>query len=385
MKQQFQTPDLTAPLLRRRHLLGAAAAAAATGLSLPLRAAEAPILIGQSVPLSGPLMGAFKGPLAGQQLAVDELNRKGGIGGRPVKLIVLDDGYDTARTVENVKLLVERDQVVALTGLGSTAGIGTVLPYLAQKRMPLVGSWSGAHVLRLKPHPCFFTSQGSFEDEVDHSLRTLVTLKMDQIGVAVQDNAFGQLIMPMLQAKAKELGATLLSTAPLAVDGSNAAEAAKTLADAGVNAVMLIAVGPSVAAFVLASKAALKVPIYTLSVAASSVTPMGPAARGLAMTQIVPFPWRKVDPMAREFNRLAEAAKVPVDYSTYGGYLGGRFLIEALERASPRIAPEAIIAAVESIKDWSLGGNRLNFSPTRHHGNSWAEITIVGPDGRFIR
>jgi branched-chain amino acid transport system substrate-binding protein len=373
------------PAIHRRQLISAAAGAVVAGMAFPLRAAEPPLLIGQSVPLSGPLMTAFKGPLAGQQLAIDELNRQGGIGGRPVKIVILDDGYDTARTVENVKQLVETDKVVALTALGSTAGIGAVLPYIAQKRLPMVGSWSGAHVLRLKPHPCFFTSQGSFADEVEHSLRTLVTLKMDQIGVAFQDNAFGQLVMPMLQAKAKELGATLLSTASLAVDGSNAAEAAKTLTDAKVNAVMLIAVGPSVAAFVMAAKANLRVPIYTLSVSTSSVAPMGAAARGLAMTQIVPFPWRKVDPMARDFNRLADAAKVPVDYGTYGGYLGARFLIESLERASPRITPETIITAVESIKDWSLGGNRLNFSPTRHHGNSWAEITIVGPDGKFLR
>jgi branched-chain amino acid transport system substrate-binding protein len=385
MKHQFQTPDLTAPFLRRRHLLGAAAAAAATGLSLPLRAAEAPIVIGQSVPLSGPLMGAFKGALAGEQLAIDDQNRRGGIAGRPIKLIILDDAYDPKRTVENVKQLVEQDQVVALTALGSTAGIGAVLPYLAQKRMPLAVSWSGAHVLRLKPHPCFFTTTGSYEDEVDHSLRTLVTLQMGQIAVAVQDNAFGQLVMPMLEAKAKELGATLVSIAKLAVDGSNAADAAKELAAGKPRAVLLIAVGPSVPAFVVAAKSTLKVPIYTLSVAASSVAAMGPAARGLAITQITPYPWRKVDPMARDFNRLAEAAKITVDYGSYGGYLGGRFIIEALQRASPRITSESIISSIESIQDWSLGGNRLNFSPTQHHGNSWAEITIVGPDGRFIR
>lgn len=377
--------DATPAGIQRRHLIAAATAATAVGLSTPLRAAGAPILVGQSVPLSGVLASAFKGPLAGQQLALDELNRTGGINGRPVQLVLQDDAYDPARTVANVKQLIEKNQVVALTGLGSTAGIGAVLPYLAQKRIPLVGAWSGAHVLRLKPHPCFFTSQGSFEDEVAHSLRTLVTLKMSQIGVAVQDNAFGQLIMPMLETKAKELGATLLSTTPLAVDGSNAVQAAKALAEAEVKAVMLIAVGPSVAAFVNASRSALKVPIYTLSVAASSVAPMGPEAHGLAMTQIVPFPWRKVDPMAREFNQLADAKQVAVDYSSYGGYLGARFLIEALERASPAMTPESIIKGIEGIQDWSLGGNRLNFSPTRHHGNTWAEITIVGADGRFLR
>ena len=103
------------------------------------------------------------------------------------------------------------------------------------------------------------------------------------------------------------------------------------------------------------------------------------------MTQIVPSPWRQVDPMAREFNRLAAAAGVPVSYNAYGGYLGACFLIEALRRASPRITPDNIIQSIQNLHNWSLGGNLLNFGPGQHHGNAWAEITIVNADGRFVR
>jgi branched-chain amino acid transport system substrate-binding protein len=372
-------------LIRRRSLLGAGAALAAFGLPTTGHSQTGPIRIGQSAPLSGPVAGAFQGPLAGQKLAFDAVNQKGGIGGRPVELVLLDDGYDTPRMVDNVKLLVERDKVVALTGLGSTAGVAAVLPYLAQTRMPLVGSWTGAHVLRMRPHPSFFTSQASFKDEVEHSLRTLATIHMDTVGLAYQDNAFGELMMPVVDNAAKELGVNLVARAPLAVDGSNAAAAAATLAAAKPKAVLMIAVGPSVAGFVRAARTALNVPVYTLSVAASSVAALGAEARGLAMTQIVPSPWRKVDAMAREFNDLAEAAKVPVDYSSYGGYLGAQFVLEALRRAGPKITPEGIIQAIQGIRNWSLGGNMLSFGPDRHHGSAWAEITIVDSNGRFRR
>lgn len=372
-------------LIDRRQLLGAGAALAALGLPMFAHSQSGPIRIGQSAPLSGPVAGAFQGPLAGQKLAFDTVNQRGGIGGRPVELVLLDDGYDTARMVENVKLLVERDKVVALTGLGSTAGVAAVLPYLAQTRMPLVGSWTGAHVLRLRPHPSFFTSQASFKDEVEHSLRTLATIHMDTVGVAYQDNAFGELMMPVVEAAAKEFGVNLVARAPLAVDGSNAADAAKTLAAAKPKAVLMIAVGPSVVGFVRAARTSLNVPVYTLSVAASSVAALGAEARGLAMTQIVPSPWRKADAMAREFNDLAEAAKVPVGYSSYGGYLGAQFLLEALRRAGPKITPDGIIQAIHGIRNWSLGGNMLNYGPDRHHGSTWAEITIVDANGRFRR
>lgn len=372
------------PRVKRRHALGAAACLLA-GVIGSARAQEKPILIGQSVPLTGPVAGAFQGPLAGQQLAIDAINSKGGVGGRPVKLLIRDDAYDTERTVKNVRELVEKDKVIALTGLGSTAGVGALLPYLAEKRMPLVGAWTGAHVLRLKPHPTFFTSQASFKDEVEHAFRTLSTIQLGDIAVALQDNAFGQSMQPVIEASAKAYNLTVGKIAALAVDGSNAVTAVSELAAARPKAVYLVAVGPSVVAFVKAAKAQLNVPIYTLSVAASAVPALGKDARGLAMTQIVPYPWRQVDPMAREFNQLAAAAKVPISYNAYGGYLGARFLIEALQRAGPAATPESVIKAIQGLRDWSLGGNILNFGPDRFHGSSWAEITIVDGDGRFIR
>jgi ABC-type branched-subunit amino acid transport system substrate-binding protein len=369
---------------RRQLVLGTAAAVGSAWVA-PLRAQDGEILIGQSAPQTGPVAVAFQSPLAGARLAFDEINRKGGINGRRIRLVLLDDAYDTKRTVENVRQLVEQEKVVALTGLGSTAGVAAILPYIAEKRMPLVGVYTGAHVLRLRHHPTLFTTQASFKDEVEHQLRTLVTLKMDKIGVAFQDNEFGKLMMPVVEAAAKELGATLVATAPLAVDGSTSAQAADAIVQARPMAVLLIAVGPSVVGFVKAAKAGLNVPIYTLSVAASAVPALGADARGLVMTQIVPYPWRQVHPMARDFNREAAAADVAVNYNSYGGYLAARFLIEVLRRAAPNISSDNIIRTIQGIRNFDLGGTLLNFSPTNHHGTNWVEITIVGPDGRFMR
>jgi branched-chain amino acid transport system substrate-binding protein len=369
----------------RREAIGAAAAWTLAAIHPSGFAQDNAILVGQSVPLTGPIAGAFQAPLAGQQLAVDALNSAGGIDGRPLRLLIRDDAYDAQRTVANVRELVEKDKVVALTGLGSTEGVGALLPYLADKRMPLVGAWTGAHVLRLRPHPTFFTSQASFQDEAEHALRTLATIQLDRIGIALQDNAFGQSMLPVIEASAKAHGLAIERVVPLAVDGSNAADAARELAQARPKAVYMVAVGPSVVGFVRAARSLINVPVYTLSVAASAVQALGQDARGLAMTQIVPSPWRQVDPMAREFNRLAAAAGVPLSYNAYGGYLGARFLIEALRRAAPRITPDTLVQAIQGMRNWSLGGNLLNFGPGRHHGNTWAEITIVNAEGRFVR
>ena len=111
-------------LNRRSLLAGAAALASARFASAtPTAAQAAPILIGQSLPLSGPVAPALVPIVQGQNLALEQLNRKGGIHGRPVQLVQLDDAYDPRRTVENVQTLIERDKVVALTGLASTPGV----------------------------------------------------------------------------------------------------------------------------------------------------------------------------------------------------------------------------------------------------------------------
>jgi len=281
--------------LNRRRALGATIAALGTNAAWPLTkdsAREAGkderIVIGQSAPLTGPVAGAFKGVLAGEQLAIEQINRKGGVNGRRVDLVLLDDGYDTKRTVENVKTLIERDNVVALTGLGSTAGVGAVLPLLAEKKVPLVGVYTGAPILRMKHHPYFFTTQASYKDEVFYSVRNLVTLNSSRIAVVYQNNEFGKLMMPVVEAAMKEQGATLVGTAPLAIDGSDALAAAQAVAAKQPQAVLLIAVGPSVVGYVKANRSYVGVPIYTISTAIGALPALGDDARGVAITQVAP-------------------------------------------------------------------------------------------------
>jgi len=378
--------------LNRRRALGATIAALGTNAAWPLTkdsAREAGkderIVIGQSAPLTGPVAGAFKGVLAGEQLAIEQINRKGGVNGRRVDLVLLDDGYDTKRTVENVKTLIERDNVVALTGLGSTAGVGAVLPLLAEKKVPLVGVYTGAPILRMKHHPYFFTTQASYKDEVFYSVRNLVTLNSSRIAVVYQNNEFGKLMMPVVEAAMKEQGATLVGTAPLAIDGSDALAAAQAVAAKQPQAVLLIAVGPSVVGYVKANRSYVGVPIYTISTAIGALPALGDDARGVAITQVAPYPWRQTTNMAREFAQECERTKLPVAYDTYGGYLLARFVLEALRRCGKNVTSDTLVKTIEGRQSWDYGGINLAFSPTNHHGTSFVETTIVGPRMSFMR
>src|SRR6185369_14776143 len=99
---------------RRSSLIGVASVALG-GMSMTA-AAGAPVRIGQSLPLTGPLGGVVKPIVEGQRALLDEVNAKGGVRGAPVELITLDDATDPLKTVDNTRRLIDNEQVVALFG-----------------------------------------------------------------------------------------------------------------------------------------------------------------------------------------------------------------------------------------------------------------------------
>ncbi len=159
---------MTHPTWTRRRALQSTAAAAAGSMAWgPSWAQDAKeIRIGQSCHLTGPLAPTLLLPLKGQQLAFEEVNKKGGIGGKPVRLITLDDAYDPKKAAENTAKLIDEEKCVALFGYASTANVAAVLPMLAEKKVPLIGAYGGSPMLRVKQHPYFFTTMASYRDEV---------------------------------------------------------------------------------------------------------------------------------------------------------------------------------------------------------------------------
>ena len=106
-------------------------------------ASDTEIKLGQTMPYSGPLSGFIT--LAKAELAYfDMINAKGGVNGRKVRLISLDDGFSPPKTVEQTRKLVEEDQVLAISGSLGTATNAAVQKYLNQKKVPQLFLASGA-------------------------------------------------------------------------------------------------------------------------------------------------------------------------------------------------------------------------------------------------
>ncbi|MBE7369540.1 ABC transporter substrate-binding protein [Ramlibacter pallidus] len=368
----------------RRFVLSALAVPIAT-YAAPAR--EGTLLVGQSAPLSGAMAPTMVGVLAGQQMAIDEANRSGGIHGRRLELVMLDDGFDPARTLENARTLVEQRQVVALFGSVGTTQTAALLPYVAEKKVPLISAYTGSPALRTKHNPFFFTTQASYADELVRMVRNLKSVQSTRIAVVYQNNEFGKLLLPVAEKVIAAEGCEVTVARPLEVSGGDAVAVAQAVAASRPQAVVMIVAGPAVVAYVKANRAHAGVPIYTfsLSVGSAILKALGEDARGLAVSRATPYPWRATTALARTFAQQMAAAGKPVDYDHFAGYINGRVLVEGLRAAGKNPTPAGVAKAMEKMGRLDLGGYAFEFSPENHHGSNFVEITVVGPNGNFMR
>ncbi len=129
--------------------------------------------------------------------------------------------------------------------------------------------------------------------------------------------------------------------------------------------------------------------IVTLSNNASGgfIKSLGTDARGVIVTQVFPSERSIAYPMVKEAQDLLKAKKQGGELSPamLEGYAAAKVLVEALRRAGPRPTREKIQTALEGIRKFDLGGLELSFSPEHHTGLDFADLSIIGSDGKFKR
>ena len=125
---------------------------------------------------------------------------------------------------------------------------------------------------------------------------------------------------------------------------------------------------------------------YGMSIVSGEVAAplLGTQSRGLAISQVTPYPWDGANPDAILFRRLAEQAKVPVSYHSYEGYVAGRVVVESLKRVGRELTRARLHAALRGLK-LQVAGVDIDFSGNRHTGSRFVELVQVRADGRFVR
>lgn len=345
------------------------------------------IALGHSGALSGPLSELNKEYLAGATLYFDQINARGGVHGRKVELITLDDAYDPDRTAENVRKLIEKDQVLALFGCFGTGPSLKAIPIAIAAKVPFFAPYTGADAVRKPVNPLVFHIRASYSQEVEKMIDHLANIGVKSIAVVHHTDPFGQAGLDAASAALTRRGLPAPIVAPIASDGSNAAETVRKVIAGNPAAVILVTAGNSSPAFMRALLDTDYRPmLYGLSVISSKqlIRELGEKAHGLVIAQVVPSPFRVDYPFVREYRQAADKAGLSYSYTALEGYLAARSFGEALRRSGRDLTRERLVDALEGLGDWDAGGLRLAFGPRRRAGMDFVDLTVISK-GNFTR
>ena len=137
-------PRSLIPMLAGALMLAASSAAPAQDGKYPDPGiSDTEVVIGSSYPFSG-AAAAYGVVSEGAQAYFGLVNDRGGVNGRKIRFVVLDDAYQPSRVVTNIRQLVERDHVFAIFNIGGTAHNLAVLNYINEQKIPQLYINTGA-------------------------------------------------------------------------------------------------------------------------------------------------------------------------------------------------------------------------------------------------
>lgn len=369
------------------------ALALGSALALPARARAPDLVIGQVAPLSGVLASTGAQMVLGGRIYFEHVNARGGVHGRPIRQVVLDDGYKVDETVRLTRELLARPDLLALYGFAGTANIGKLLAdgVLEQGGAALVAPYTGGENLRTPFNPWIFHLRAGYADETEHMVQQLTTLGMRRVAVMYQDDGFGQAGLEGVRSALTRRQLQLSAAAGYERNTDKVEEAVRRIKASDAQAVIMISVNKPTAAFVkryreLGGGAQL----YNISVVdpAEIVKLAGLAnAHGLGISQVVPFPYTPKLPAVREYQELLQryAPEHQVNYTSFEEFLGAKVLVEGLRRAGPNPTRAKVLEALESISAFDLGGITVNYSPRNRVGSRYVEVTVIGSSGKLLK
>lgn len=376
----------------RQFLVGLSVMASAT---LPFVAAaqdgvsDTEIRIGQSAQLSGPLAPLSDELRRGASWHIADVNARGGVHGRRIRVITLDDGYVAARTAENTRKLIDEERVLALFNYAGTPTTLAALPIIEERNVPLIAPFTGADSLRSSLRRQVFNVRAGYGDEIARITEHLSTIGATKVAVAYLDNAFGKGALAAAQQAATKYQVTLTASGAMAVDGKGLDDAVRTIAQTHPVAVIVAAAGKSTSDFISAyKKVSAGTQFYALSVVSSQqlLRELAEQSRGVVIAQVMPHPFSGNNAAARELEALARRDGITtVTYNHMEGYLSAKVLVEGLRRAGKTLDRAGLVRGLESMKDVDLGGFVVRFSDRNHNGSSYVELSVVSLSGRVLK
>ena len=343
-------------------------------------------VIGQSAPLTGGNASFGKDIRDGAKAYFDAVNANGGVQGRSIELLSIDDKNDRKMAGANTKTLLDNKNLVALYGYASATLSLDALPQAEAKEVAFFAPFSGANPVRVKS-PVLFTVRASYGEEMEKILNFWTSLGFKNVSVLHYDDEVGKQNLAVVVEYLKKI-----NLVPKAY--SLKRNAVITAADVD----GLLAQQPEVLLNTTLSGALAAVqkdlvgrgrmlPMSSISFIGADqfVKAAGEAGAGVSITQVVPSPTAQI-PVVRECAKALEASGIKVAMNTthLEACLGAKILVEGIRRAKSPVNAKNVLEALNSLGSYDLGGFKVNFSSGNHHGSQFVELARVTREGKLL-
>ena len=308
--------------------------------------------------------------------------------GQKIELVQMDDKFDPATAKANAKVLIEEKNVLAMFLNRGTPHTEAVIPLLEANGVALVAPSTGAMVLHQPVRKQIFNVRATYQREAEKAIAHLHTMGMTRIAVVHADDSFG---LDGLEGANK--GFKKAGFQPVAVIKADRQKPDyKTIVPAitgkDSQAILWIASGNAVAEGVKAlraTKSAAQVVTLSNNASGGFIKSLGEHSRGVVVTQVFPSERSFAYGFIKEAQVLAKEKKVELSPAMLEGYTAAKVLVEGLRRAGPNPTRAKLIAALEGIRNFDLGGLEVSYGPDDHTGLDVADLSIIGLDGKFKR
>ncbi len=350
---------------------------------------EDSVLFGQSAAFSGPAQELGKNMRLGIEAAFAEANRNGGVHGRRLDLVSLDDAYEPEAAVTNTQQLIDSDGVFALIGEVGTPTSRSATPVAAAAQVPFIAPFTGAEFLRNDEWRNIVNLRSSYYQETEEIVARLIADRgIDRIAVMFQDDSFGRAgYRGVLQAlDRRDMKPVAIGLYPR--NTTAVRTALLDLQQGHPEAVVMVGAYQPVASLIRWARHLGEDWIFvTISFVGSNALAeeLGAGGDGVFVTQVVPFPTDDSLPVVASYLDAlgAHFPRESPGFVSLEGYLAGRLAIVGLERCGRDLTRACFLDEILHGDPVDIDGFQLAFGTDDNQGSDAVFLTML-ESGRYV-
>ncbi len=346
----------------------------------------APIVLGQSCALSGPAKDLGIEMRAGLLASFGLINDNGGVKGRDIHLISLDDGYEPDKAVRNTLKLITDDDIFLLIGEVGTPTSEAVVPISEKHRIPFFAPFTGAELLRNPFRKYVVNVRASYYQEMEQLVDYLINQRhFSRISCFYQNDSYGYAGLKGIERALAKRGMELVSKGTYERNTLAVMGGMKDIYRADPEAVVLVGAYPACAEFIKLSKTKINENLTFCNISfvgtESLRDALGAYGEDVIISQVVPDPKDPSIPLIKEYMQSMRQYQhgEPLSFTSLEGYIAGKLFAQIAESVVGELTRESFISTMQTVGAFDLGGIILKFGPQDHQGLDTIYLTTIYP------